>query len=160
LFVNAKHDLTENSKALVLLANNMQLPIITIITHVDLLNKSELEEFIKLYKTQIKNLRFSKVPLVVNNIDDLILFSRNLEENILPIFLLSNKSGFGFDYIINFMNLLPVKKKLIKTEPAEFDIQEHFTVNNKIIIGGIVTSGKIIVGEKYYLGPDRTGNFK
>ena len=138
----------------------MQLPIITVITNIDHVNKNELEDFIKLYKLQIKNLKFTKIPLVVNTIDDIILFSRNLEESIHPIFLLSNKTGIGVDYMINFLNLLPLKKKYITSDIAEFDIQEHFTVNNKIIIGGIVTSGKISVGEKYFLGPDRTGNFK
>jgi elongation factor 1-alpha len=160
LIVSAKQDLTENLKSLVLLAYNMELPVITIVTMVDLVDKSELDDFIKIYKSHLKNLKVNKVPLVVSNVDDLILFSRNIEENIHPIFLLSSKTGYGVDYIINFMNLLPVKKKLISSELAEFDIQEHFMVNKKIIVGGIVTSGKIIVGEKYYLGPDKSGNFK
>jgi elongation factor 1-alpha len=160
MVVSAKQDLTENSKSMLLIANNLQLPVITIITMIDMVSKTELDDYIKNYKMTFKNLKTCKVPLVVNSVDDLILFSRNLEENIHPIFLLSNKTGFGVESIVNFMNLLPVKKRLIPSETAEFDIQEHFMVEKKIIIAGIVTSGKIYVGEKYFLGPDKTGNFK
>jgi elongation factor 1-alpha len=160
MVVSPKQDLTENLKVLTLLALNMELPVITVVTMLDLCSKTELEEFIKNYKTNLKNLKIYKVPLIVSNVDDLILFSRNLEENIHPIFLLSNKTGLGIEFIINFMNLLHVKKNLVSSDSAEFDIQEHFIANKKLIVGGIVTSGKIVVGEKYYLGPDKNGNFK
>jgi GTPase len=161
MVVSAKQDLTENLKSLLILGNNMQIPVITVVTMVDLLSKPQLDDFVKLYKNLIKSLKMNKVPLVVSNVDDMVLFARNLEESIHPIFLLSNKNGFGIDYLINFMNLLPIKKKLLTGyETAEFDIQEHFMVDKKIIVGGIVTSGKITAGEKYFLGPDKTGNFR
>ncbi len=43
---------------------------------------------------------------------------------------------------------------------CQFDIQEHFSVREKIIIGGIVSKGKIVKGEQYYFGPNKLGNFK
>jgi len=42
-----------------------------------------------------------------------------------------------------------------------FDVHEHFIIeNNKLIVGGVVSKGNISVGSKYYLGPDKNGNFK
>ena len=45
---------------------------------------------------------------------------------------------------------------------SEFDIHENFVLEKegKLIIGGVVSKGQILKGGKYYLGPDKSGNFK
>ena len=64
------------------------------------------------------------------------------------------------DYLTKFLYLLSHKNIDKYGNYSEFDIQEHFTVDKKIIVGGIVSQGKIIVGDSFYLGPDKSGNFK
>jgi len=45
--------------------------------------------------------------------------------------------------------------------PSQYDIHEHFTNNEKkVLIGGIVSKGSIMLGNKYYLGPDKIGTYK
>ena len=45
-------------------------------------------------------------------------------------------------------------------EKMEFDIHEIISDNNKIILIGIVSKGKVKSKTKCYLGPDQEGNFK
>lgn len=41
-----------------------------------------------------------------------------------------------------------------------FDIHECIRIDDKIIAGGIVSKGKFFVGQSYFLGPDKLGNYK
>jgi GTPase len=208
LVVSAQQGITENTKLFLMLANSMNLPIVTIITMSDLVNQSDIDELIKNYKFLIKNLKHKKVPLVVNSLEDIMLFSRNLNENINPAIIISNKTGFGYDYLVNFLStlILPIfvgedsKNKYdiydkeicsdhdfqglnfnllnnqnssnvnnmnrdysnitdFTSNPCQFDIHENFMVEGRLIIGGIVSKGKIMVGNKYYLGPCKNGDF-
>ena len=49
---------------------------------------------------------------------------------------------------------------LISSPLSQFDVQEHFTVNGKTILGGIVSKGIIKKNDTYYFGPNKLGNFK
>jgi GTPase len=170
LIVSAKQGVTENTKLFLNLANSMNLPIVSIITMVDLVNHDDIDTLIQNYKFLIKNLKLKKIPLVVNSNEDISLFSRNLNENIHPIIISSNKSGYGFDYLLSFLKMVPsIDSVLINKKNSDsnngnvysqFDIHEYFNVEKDLIIGGIVSRGRIMVGHKYYLGPDRNGNFK
>jgi GTPase len=126
---------------------------------IDEISKPELDELLKNYKGMVKSLKISKIALVVNSTDDLVLFSRNLEEKIHPIFLISNKTGEGLENLTHFLYLLPNKCNYIDNF-TEFDIQEHFSVDKKVIIGGIVSRGNIVLSGEYYLGPDKSGCFR
>jgi GTPase len=65
----------------------MNLPIITVITKIDLINDEDIydiiEKLIYIYKSEKKGYN----ALLAKNNDDIVIFSRNLEEQILPIFL-------------------------------------------------------------------------
>jgi GTPase len=145
---------------LIMTAFNINIPVIAIITMIDDISKPELDELLKNYKGMVKSLKISKIPLVVNSAHDLVLFSRNLEEKIHPIFLISNKTGEGLENLTHFLYLLPNKCIYNIDKCTEFDIQEHFSVDKKVIIGGIVLLGKIIISGEYFLGPDKSGSFK
>jgi hypothetical protein len=178
LVISASQGITDNTKIFLVLADSMNLPMISIITMADLLNENDIDELIKNFKLLIKNLKLKKVPLIIKSFEDICLFSRNLNENIHPILIISNKSGSGLNYLTNMLSLLPSQISLKNfyilnnsfTQTSEnmnqFDIHEHFIINEekdstrKLIIGGIVSRGKIILGQKYYLGPDKHGNFK
>jgi len=175
LVLSAVQGITDTTKLFLLFADSMNLPIVSIITMIDLVNEGDIEDLIKNFKILIKSLKLKKVPLVIKSIDDISLFSRNLNENIHPIILVSNKSGGGINYLLNLLSLLPIQPNIktvncLNDNLCQFDIHEHFIVGSekdikdtnacKLILGGIVSHGKIIVGQKYYLGPDKNGNFK
>lgn len=168
LVTSAKQGITDNTKLFLIIANSMNLPIISLITMSDLVNDYDMEELIKNYKFLIKSLKLKKLPLLIKSFEDISLFSRNLNEKIHPILVLSNKSGMGLEYLVNLLKLLPTQHSMINLSAddmfCQFDIHEHFLVtekeSSKLIVGGIVSRGKIVVGQQYYLGPDKNGNFK
>jgi GTPase len=158
-----KQGLTESTICYIKIAHKLDICVITILTHIDLITEEELEAFIKDYKYLIKSLKLSKLPVHINTKDDVNLFSRNLDENIHPIFTISSKSGVGYELLLYFISLLTNNNKIknnYNPTMSQFDIHEYFSVDKKIIIGGFVSKGRMVVNEKYYLGPDKNGNFK
>lgn len=149
----------------------MNLPIVALITKVDLINLDDLYDLLNNFKTILKSEKKGKNPLIAKNSDDIVTFSRNVSEGILPIFLISNKTGAGLDLFINFLNLLPERKKDCfdivnsKNEKSEvdehqFDILELAKIDGKVIVAGIISKGMIFKGAQCKMGPDSQGNFK
>lgn len=86
----------------------MALPVIIIITKIDLLPEEDQLLFIRQIKFVIKyECNSSRCPLLTKSQEDIVMFSRTMEESIIPIFLVSNKSGSGLDFFINYLNMLP-----------------------------------------------------
>ena len=105
--------------------------------------------------------------------DDVALFSSNMDEKeILEIFLVSNLTWEGgLTLFKNFLGVLPdlnktsdeQKQKELELEKMEFDVHEVIYKENKethVILVGIVSSGKLRIKSKCFLGPDINGNFK
>lgn len=163
LLLNPLNDINDSVRLYINLAVSMDLSMITIVSSIDLSSKMKLEQLIKDYKTCLKSLGFKKAPLVVNSLKDIALFSRNMEEAIHPIFLISSKTGEGLDLLINFLSMLPFRTPSINLNQkgTQVDIHEHFTnLEKKILVGGIVSKGSCRLGDQYYLGPDKFGSFK
>jgi GTPase len=49
---------------------------------------------------------------------------------------------------------------LISSPINQFDVHEHFIVDGKTILGGVVSKGIIKKNDVYYFGPNKLGNFK
>ena len=65
----------------------MNVPILIIITKIDMLHPEDLQSFVYNLKELIKSLKIDKNLVVVRNTDDLVLFSRNLDVSVIPTFL-------------------------------------------------------------------------
>jgi elongation factor 1-alpha len=87
LFIGADMGITNNTKTFLKIALSLNLPIITVITKIDMINEEDvydiIEKFAYIYKSERKGFN----PLIAKSIDDIVIFSRNLNEQILPIFL-------------------------------------------------------------------------
>lgn len=133
-------------------------------TKVDLVSKSELEETMRMFKSLLRFLQIKRSPIVVDSNEDIILLNRNLEENIIPTFFVSNTTGQGLDLFVGFLSNLPVRsreevvKQAIK-EKVQFDVHEALQVGQKVIVAGIVVNGRL-TSDKYFMGPDTKGEFK
>lgn len=144
----------------------MNLPIVAIITKIDLITEEERKELIHNFKSTLVDLKLNRVPIVMKNNDDIVLFSRNIQEKgVLPIFLVSNVMWDGLNLLKSFLSMLPVddlknELKLIENEKIEFDIHETLAIDEKVIVTGIVNKGKLMSGAKCYLGPDNEGRYK
>ncbi len=115
-------------------------------------------------KALLRWLNIKKNIIIVENNDDIILLNRNLDENIIPTFPISNTTAEGLSTLISFLSNLPVPSKhqqikLSCKEYVQFDIHEALEVQSKIILAGIVANGRLLA-DKYFLGPDQNGEFK
>ena len=184
LFIDYKNGATENTKKLFSLNISAHIPMICVITMIDLVkdqNEKDLYDFIE------KNLKF--LSLVNKNIKS--FFIRNESEvldyitklnnsyeieNYLPFICISNVKGNNIDLLKYLLTLLPTSASrtipllnnsfeknyfnLISSPINQFDVDEHFTVKGKTILGGIVSKGIINKNDTYYFGPNKLGNFK
>ena len=184
LFIDYKNGATENTKKLFSLNISAHIPMICVITMIDLVkdqNEKDLYDFIE------KNLKF--LSLVNKNIKS--FFIRNESEvldyitklnnsyeieNYLPFICISNVKGNNIDLLKYLLTLLPTSASrtipllnnsfeksyfnLISSPINQFDVHEHFTVKGKTILGGIVSKGIINKNDTYYFGPNKLGNFK
>jgi len=93
------------------LAKNLDIPIIVILTKIDLVNAEDILELEIRVRDTIKNLEINKVPLMVRNKDDINLFCNTVNHKIIPIFSLSCKKGVNLDKFIHFLRTLPFSPK-------------------------------------------------
>lgn len=86
----------------------MELPIIVIVTKIDFLPEEDQLQFLNQLNYVIKKeCKSNRNPLVTRSQEDIVMFSRIMKESIVPIFLVSNKTGSGLNLFINFLNILP-----------------------------------------------------
>jgi GTPase len=169
--ISANEPITKNTEDLLRFIFSIDLPIITIINKIDLVKEEELKDFVKKYKEAIRGLNLGKIPLVIKDNEDVALFSSNLEEkDILITFKVSTLTWEGgLNLFKSFLSLLPQvnnrigtkqKEKDLELEKMEFDIHEIIYKETNSILVGIVSSGKLHINSKCFLGPDSSGNFK
>ena len=172
--ISAKEPITKITENLLRFIYNVDLPVITIINKIDLISDEELKTVVKNYKETISKLNTEtnkqKIPIIMKDNDDVALFSSNMDEKeILLTFLVSslNWKG-GLTLFKNFLAVLPdanktsdkQKQKELELEKMEFDIHEIIYKETSVILVGIVSSGKLRIKSKCFLGPDINGNFK
>jgi len=87
-------------------------------------------------------------------------------DKIIPIFLLSNVSGEGLDFLREFIGTLISRidsnPKIFKSseDKFEFVIDRFYKVPYcGMTVSGIVTSGKVKVGSEFLLGPSSKGKY-
>lgn len=109
IVVSASSGVTNDTVIFLKLALAMDLPVIIIVTKIDLLDEEDQVIFLNNLNYVIKAQKSKKVPLVTKTQEDIVMFSRIMNENIIPIFMISNKTGKGLNMFINFLNVLPSK---------------------------------------------------
>lgn len=183
LFIDYKQGATENTKKLFSLNNSVHIPMICIITMIDLIkdqNERELLDFIEKNIKCLSAVNPNLKSLLIRNTSDIFDYISKLNnngiENYLPIICISNINGNNIELLKYLITLLPTSASrtiplitnsfenndfnLISSPINQFDVQEHFIVDGKTILGGVVSKGIIKKNETYYFGPNKLGNFK
>lgn len=108
----------------------MDLPIITIFTKMDLISEEKKKKLVQSFKSIIIKLKLNRVSLEMKTNDDIVLFSRNIQEKtIMPMFFLSNLNWSGLDIIKSFLSMLPVNEMHKELERIEADKTEVYKIN-------------------------------
>lgn len=143
------------------LALALNKPVFVVVTKIDMCPENVLAATLKLLLKILKSPGCRKIPLLVQNMDDVVDASRNfLSQRLCPIFQVSNVTGHNLDLLKSFMNLLRPSTPSDVTAPAVFQIDETFTVPGVgCVVSGTTVQGTISSGDTLLLGPDSTGAF-
>jgi len=108
-------------------------------------------------------MRISKTPVFVKSLETAVELSQVFaSEKLCPVFMLSNVTGEGLDFLRMFLNLLPSSEgdgqKFCVDQPLEYSITEIWSVPYVgVVVNGVLQSGSIKVGDQILVGPDATG---
>ena len=171
--ISAKNAITEQTENLLRFSYNIGVPIITVISKIDLITEEELKKVIENYKNTInklnEELNVKKEVIFMQTDEDVEKRSRKMKEKTILTFLLSNlKLEGGFTLFRNFLRALPEIIKLddtetqkkLESEKMEFDVHGTIFKEKNSILIGMVTRGKLKSKSKYFLGPDTNGDYK
>nr|KAJ3417153.1 GTP binding protein [Polyrhizophydium stewartii] len=142
----------------------LSMPIFVVLTKIDIASAEQLTWTIQALLAQLQSPGVCKIPLVIQNEDDLVAcVSDFVSSRIVPIFLTSSVTGDNLDLLTKFFNILPRPprnfERLLEDE-TEYQIEEVYSVpGTGTVVGGIVVSGRMHLsgGQPItcYLGPDR-----
>lgn len=144
------------------LALALNVPVFVVITKIDMCPSNVMQNTMKLLHKVLKSPGCRKIPVMVSNEDDVVLAATNFAtERLCPIFTVSNVQGTNLHLLKSFMNLLmPKIHPLYDHEPAEFQIDDHYSVPGVgTVVSGLTLKGVIRLNDVLSLGPDSLGHF-
>ncbi|KAM3865350.1 GTP binding protein 1, like [Diretmus argenteus] len=143
------------------LALALNVPVFVVVTKIDMCPANILQETLKLLQRLLKSPGCRKIPVLVQNKDDVIVTASNFSsERMCPIFQISNVSGENMDLLKMFLNLLSSRTSYSDDEPAEFQIDDTYSVPGVgTVVSGTTLRGLIRLNDTLLLGPDPLGSF-
>lgn len=141
----------------------LDMPFFVVITKTDITSP---EQTIQELKNLLTSIGCRKVPFVVTNPDEVISAGSNqFSENIVPIFCVSNVTGFGLNLVTRFLYVLSPgvsnsEKERLEQESCEFHIDEIFRVSEVgPVVGGLLVKGVLTENMPMKIGPLPCGAF-
>ncbi|XP_030001824.1 GTP binding protein 1, like isoform X1 [Sphaeramia orbicularis] len=143
------------------LALALNVPVFVVVTKIDMCPANILQETLKLLQRLLKSPGCRKIPVLVQNKDDVIVTASNFSsERMCPIFQISNVTGENMDLLKMFLNLLSSRTTFSNDEPAEFQIDDTYSVPGVgTVVSGTTLRGLIRLNDMLLLGPDPLGTF-
>ncbi|KAK2142972.1 hypothetical protein LSH36_891g02046 [Paralvinella palmiformis] len=143
------------------LALALNVPVFVVVTKIDMCPPNVLQETLKILQRLLKSPGCRKIPVLVQSVDDVVVSATNFSsERMCPIFQVSNVSGENLELLKMFLNLLSTRLCYKKDEPAEFQIDDTFSVPGVgTVVSGTTLRGEIHLNDTLLLGPDLLGNF-
>ena len=164
IVISANNGIQRMTKEHLGLCIALRIPFFIVITRMDStpdpVIKNTLETVTKLMKTP----GVRKLPYIIRKQEDVVICARNIKaDKIAPIFQISNVSGFNIDWVLEFINIIPLRKdwSLLSKQPKELIIDSIFYVSGVgTVVGGIITRGTFKVNESLFLGPNSNGQYR
>lgn len=143
------------------LALALSVPVFVVVTKIDMCPPNVLQENLKLLFKILKSQGCRKVPVMVKTPDEVVLSATNfVSERLCPIFQVSNVSGENLNLLKMFLNLLTTRASGQDNLPAEFQIDDTYSVPGVgTVVSGTCLQGLIKLNDILMLGPDPLGNF-
>ncbi|BFZ03628.1 hypothetical protein BsWGS_06667 [Bradybaena similaris] len=140
----------------------LNVPVFVVVTKIDMCPPNVLQETLKLLTRILKSPGCRKIPVLVQNIDDVVVTATNFtSERMCPVFQVSNVTGENLNLLKMFLNLLSTRVRCDASEPAEFQIDDTFSVPGVgTVVSGTLLQGQIKLNDTLLLGPDALGQFQ
>lgn len=143
------------------LALALSVPVFVVVTKIDMCPPKVLDDNLRLLVKILKSQGCRKVPVMVRTPDDVVLSATNfVSERLCPIFQVSNVTGENLGMLKMFLNLLTTRMTGLDNLPAEFQIDDTYSVPGVgTVISGTCLQGIIRLNDTLLLGPDPLGHF-
>lgn len=161
LMVAANNGLIGMSKEHLGIALALNVPVMVVITKIDICPPQILEQTITQLTKILKSPGARKIPIFIKNREECInTATQFVSRRICPIFQVSNVTGSNLDLVRIFLNILPHHGTYNADAPLEFHINDTFSVPFVgTVVSGVVKSGVIHAGDAILVGPDSLGQF-
>uniref|UniRef100_UPI00358E8AB3 GTP-binding protein 1 isoform X1 n=1 Tax=Myxine glutinosa TaxID=7769 RepID=UPI00358E8AB3 len=143
------------------LALALNVPVFVVVTKIDMCPPNVLQETLRHLQRLLKSPGCRKIPVLVQCTDDVVVTATNFtSERVCPIFQISNVTGENLNLLKMFLNLLSARMGYKEDEPAEFQIDDTYSVPGVgTVVSGTVLKGLIRLNDTLLLGPDALGGF-
>ena len=161
LMVAANNGLIGMSKEHLGIALAQNVPVMVVITKIDICPPQILENTITQLTKILKSPGARKIPIFIKSREDTInTATQFISQRIVPVFQVSNVTGESLDLVREFLNVLPHHGHYNADAPFEFHVNDTFSVPFVgTVVSGVVKSGIIHAGDQVLIGPDSLGQF-
>lgn len=161
LMVAANNGLIGMSKEHLGIALALNVPVMVVITKIDICPPQILEQTITQITRILKSPGARKIPIFIKNREECInTATQFVSQRICPIFQVSNVTGESLDLVRAFLNILPHHGHYDANAPFEFHVNDTFSVPFVgTVVSGVVKSGVVHAGDTVLVGPDSLGQF-
>ncbi|KAK5059997.1 hypothetical protein LTR84_009881 [Exophiala bonariae] len=162
LMVAANNGLIGMSKEHLGIALALNVPVMVVITKIDICPPQILEQTITQLTKILKSPGARKIPIFIKTHEETVMTATQfVSQRICPIFQVSNVTGECLDLVRTFLNILPHHGHYDSQAPFEFHINDTFSVPFVgTVVSGVVKSGVIHAGDSVLVGPDSLGQFQ
>ncbi|KAI4201858.1 MAG: hypothetical protein LQ346_002062 [Caloplaca aetnensis] len=162
LMVAANNGLIGMSKEHLGIALALNVPVMVVITKIDICPPQILQQTITQLTRILKSQGARKIPIFIKNREETVeTATQFVSQRICPIFQVSNVTGEGLDLVRTFLNILPHHGHYDEQAPFEFHVNDTFSVPFVgTVVSGVVKSGMIHAGDPVLIGPDSLGQFQ
>ena len=159
--VAANNGLVGMSKEHLGIALALNVPVMVVVTKIDICPPNILEETITQITKIMKSPGARKIPTFIRDREECInTATQFVSQRICPVFLVSNVTGESLDLVRTFLNILPHHGRYNSEAPFEFQVNDIFSVPfTGTVVSGIVRAGVAHEGDSVLVGPDSLGNF-
>ncbi|EFR04618.1 GTP-binding protein 1 [Nannizzia gypsea CBS 118893] len=162
LMVAANNGLIGMSKEHLGIALSLNVPVMVVITKIDICPPQILQQTIKQLTGILKSPGAHKIPIFIKSREDTVnTATQFVNHRICPIFQVSNVTGECIDLVQMFLNMLPHHGRYDSGAPLEFLVNDTFSVPFVgTVVSGVVKAGAVHTGDPVLVGPDSLGQFK
>jgi GTPase len=147
------------------LALALKIPIVIIITKVDMCPENVKKQTLNDIHQLLKLRSVRKLPVHATRSDEEFIKAvrTSTQDRVVPIFEVSSVTGQNLDTLRNYLNLIPprIPWEKLRDCPVEVSIDQTWFVSGVgTVVGGTVTGGVVTAGSTLLLGPDSLGHFQ